>query len=96
MVEEVEEVEEMEEMEEIEEVEEVEEVEEMEEVEEVKKEKEEKEKEGIVVMIKRRDFLKKKIAEILLQILYLIIMRMLIPKRLTKNSPQEKKTKTEI
>lgn len=65
-------------------------------VEEVEKVKEMEKEERIVVVVRREDLLEKKIAKILLQILYLVIMRMLMPRGLTKNNPQEKKAKTEI
>lgn len=74
----------------------VEEVKEVKEVKKVEEEEEEKEKKGIVMVVREGDFLGKGVAKMLFQILHLVIMRMLIPKRLTKNSPKEKNIKTEI
>lgn len=79
-------VEEVEEVEEVKKVKEVEEVEEVEKVEEVEEEEEKKKEEGIVVLVRERNLLEKEMAKILLQILHLVIMRMLMLKRLTKNS----------
>lgn len=50
-----------------------------------KKKTKKQEKEKIAMIVKKNDFLKKKIAKMLFWILYLIIIKILIPK-LIKNS----------
>lgn len=69
----------------------VERVERVEEVKKIEEEEEEEEEERIVMVVKRGNLLKKRVTKMLFHTLHRIIMRILMPKILMKNRPQEKK-----